>query len=142
MSLPTTACQASFTSGLRSLGNEHRAHAGSGQRRRRVDAVDAGAGKGAAHEAGVQHAGARDVVDERAVAGEQAGVLDARDPGSRISGCDGLGHGKRSNASSKGRYETSAEPTIDHAKQLPSKPIGYEILPNEHMTFSRAGRAD
>ena len=50
-----------------------------------VDAVDRGAGEGAAHEAGVQHAGPGDVVDERAVAGEQPGVLDAGDPGARVA---------------------------------------------------------
>ena len=55
-----------------------------------VDAVDAGSGERAANEAGVQHAGPRDVVDEGAVPGEQPGVLDAGDPRARVSGCDGL----------------------------------------------------
>ena len=73
-------------------GREHRVHAGQRQRRRGVDAVDRRAGERAAHEAGVQHAGPRDVVDEGAVAGEQPGVLDARDPGARVAGRDGL-HG-------------------------------------------------
>ena len=63
------------------LGDEHRVHTGQRERRRRVDAVDPGPGERAAHEAGVQHAGPRDVVDERAMAGEQAGVLDPRDRG-------------------------------------------------------------
>ena len=43
--------------------------------------------------------GPRDVVDERAVAGEQAGVLDSLHPGAGITSCDGLGHGTNSNPS-------------------------------------------
>ena len=67
-------------------GGEHRVHAGQRQRGGGVDAVDRGAREGAADEAGVQHAGALHVVDERALAGEQPGVLDAGDPGARSSG--------------------------------------------------------
>ena len=114
MSLPTTACQASLTSGLRSSATNTASTPGSGQRRRGVDAVDAGPGEGAADEAGVQHAGARCTSStKRAVAGEQAVILDAVDPGSRISGGDGLGHAKRSMRRRRGRYDTSAQPTID-----------------------------
>ena len=75
-------------------GGEHRAHTGQRQRRRRVDAVDAGPRQRAAHEAGVQHAGPGDVVDEGAVAGEQPGVLYPRDPRSHVSGGDGPGRGR------------------------------------------------
>ena len=48
--------------------------------------------EGAAHEAGVEHAGPGDVVDERAMAGEQPVVLDARDPGARVSGRNRVSH--------------------------------------------------
>ena len=57
-----------------------------------VDAVDLRAGERAAHEAGVQHAGPGDVVDEGAMAGEQAVVLDARDAGARVSGRNRVSH--------------------------------------------------
>ena len=67
-------------------GGEHGVHTRQGKRRRGVDTVDAGPRERAADEAGVQHAGAGYVVDERAVAGEQPGVLDARNPGARIAG--------------------------------------------------------
>ena len=85
MSLPATACQASLTSGIEVVGREHGTHTRQLQSRRRVDAVDARPRERAAHEAGVQHAGPGDVVDERAVAGEQAGVLDAGDSGACVS---------------------------------------------------------
>ena len=48
---------------------------------------DAGPGERAAHEAGVEHAGPHDVVDERAVTGEQSRVLDPCDAGARVAGC-------------------------------------------------------
>ena len=86
MSLPTTACQASLTSGLRSPGGEHGAHTGQGEGRGGVDAVDLRPGERAAHEAGVQHSGPDDVVDEGATAGEKAVVLDAR-----VRGCPRIG---------------------------------------------------
>ena len=61
-----------------------------------VDAVDLRAGERAAHEAGVQHAGPRDVVDERAVAGEKAVVLDAGDPRACVSGRNRVSHANHS----------------------------------------------
>ena len=79
--------------GVQVGGGEDRVDAGQRERRGGVDAVDTGAGKRAAHEAGVQHAGPGDVVDERAVAGEQAGVLDPRDPRARVAGSDGFPRG-------------------------------------------------
>ena len=48
-------------------------------------AADPGPGERAAHEAGVEHAGPHDVVDEGAAAGEQPGVLDAVDPGPGVA---------------------------------------------------------
>ena len=56
-------------------GGEDRVHALEGQRRRGVDAADASAGERAPHEAGVEHPGPHDVVDEGAVAGQQPRVL-------------------------------------------------------------------
>ena len=70
---------------------EHRVDAWQGERRGGVDALDGGAGEGAAHETGVQHAGPLHVVDEGALAGEQAGVLDPGDTRSCVAG----GHGSR-----------------------------------------------
>ena len=85
--------------GVQILGGEHRVHAGQRQRRRCVDAVDAGAGERAADEAGVQHARPVHIVDEGAVAGEQPGVLHSRDPRSGVTGGDGIRHVSRSNPS-------------------------------------------
>ena len=50
-----------------------------------VDGLDAGPGEGAAHEAGMEHPRAGDVVDERPRAGEQPGVLDPADAGTRVA---------------------------------------------------------
>jgi len=66
-------------------GGQHRPHPWQSQGHRRVDALDARPGERAAHETGMQHARADDVVDERAMAGEQAGVLDAGHPGAYVS---------------------------------------------------------
>ena len=74
------------------LGREHRAHTGQREGRGGVDAVDLRVGEGAAHEAGVQHAGPGDVVDEGAAAGEKAVVFDARDAGARVSGRNRVSH--------------------------------------------------
>ncbi len=59
---------------------------GTRQRRRRVDPPDRRSGEGAAHEARVQHPRQRDVVDVRAPAGEQPGVLDAVDARADVPG--------------------------------------------------------
>ncbi len=71
-------------------GGEHRAHAGHGPRRGRIDAPDAGAGERTAHERRVQHPGQRDVVDVGAVAGEEPGVFDPGDTRPGVAG--GCGH--------------------------------------------------
>ena len=80
--------------GVQIGGGEHCAHTGQCQRFGRVDAADAGPRQRAAHEAGVQHAGPGDVVDEGAVAGEQPGVFYPRDARSHVSGGDGPGRGR------------------------------------------------
>ena len=88
------------------LGDEHGLDTGQRKRSRRVDGVHAGSGKRAADKARVQHAGPRDIIDKRSMAGQQASVFHPRDAGPRITGCDGfLGHGKHSNPSSMGRYD-------------------------------------
>ena len=74
------------------LGSKHYAHTGHGEGRVGIDAVDLRVGEGAADEAGVQHSGPGDVVDEGAAAGEKAVVLDARDPGARVSGRNRVSH--------------------------------------------------
>ena len=51
----------------------------------RVDVDDAGSRVRAADEAGVEHAGQLDVVDERAVSRQQPGILDALDAAAGIS---------------------------------------------------------
>ena len=77
----STCATARASPGLRSARGEHRPHAG---QRARAAAVSMprmrGPGERAAHEARVQHAREPDVVDEGAVAGEQAGVLDPGHP--------------------------------------------------------------
>ena len=71
--------------GVEVVGREHGAHTGQRKGRRRVDALDARPRERAAHEARVQHARPGDVVDERAMAGEQPGVLDAGDSSACVS---------------------------------------------------------
>ncbi len=88
------------------IGHEHRVHAGQRQRRGGVDTVDPGSGKRAAHEACMQHAWPRHIVDEGPVAGQQPRVLHPLDPCPRVAGCDCIGHGKVSNPPSWDRYES------------------------------------
>ena len=57
------------------LMGEHRAHAGQGERRVRVDPREAGLGVGAAQDRRMGHARQVDVVDEPRSAGEQPAVL-------------------------------------------------------------------
>ena len=60
-------------------------HAGQGQGALTVDAADTGMGMRAAHEAGMQHAGQMQVIDEMPLPGEQRMVFQAlyrrTDPG-------------------------------------------------------------
>ena len=78
----------SRTSGLRSSAQNTACTPSSASAGRRVDAEDARPGERAAHEAGVQHPGPHDVVDEGALAGEQALVLDPVHAGPRVArGC-------------------------------------------------------
>jgi hypothetical protein len=74
-------------------GHEHGHHAGQRQCLGGVHAHDAGPGHRAAHEAGVQHPGPDHVVDEGAVPGQQAGVLDPRDAGAGVAGRAGCERG-------------------------------------------------
>ena len=76
-------------------GGEHGVHAGQGDGGGDVDADDARTCVRAAHEAGVQHPRPDHVVDERAVAGEQPGVLHPVDACTRVpGGAGGEGSGR------------------------------------------------
>ena len=90
MSLPATACHASFTSGFRSSATNTAYTPGRASAAAVSMRLIRALANGTPNETRVQHARPRDVVDERSVAGEQASVLDAGDPRARISGCDGL----------------------------------------------------
>ena len=76
-------------------GGEHGPHARQSQGRGCVDAAYPGARERAAYEARVEHAGADDVVDERATARQQPRVLHALDASSDVPGRAELGGGHR-----------------------------------------------
>ena len=57
-----------------------------------VDAVDRALANGLRTKQACSMPGRDDVVDEGAVAGEQAGVLDARDAGARVAGRNRVSH--------------------------------------------------
>ena len=65
--------------GVQVGGGEDGVHAVERERGSGVDATDRGTRVRAAHEAGVQHPRPGDVVDEGALPGQQAGVLDPGD---------------------------------------------------------------